>query len=71
MNVDEKKLSSKELARKASREIHRAQNDMSGHVSMIGKHENLFLTLLSKNCIFKIFLFRGTGYENTWPQNSS
>ena len=40
MNVDEKKLSSKELARKASREIHRAQNDMSGHVSLNKKHEN-------------------------------
>ena len=40
MNLDERKLSSRELARKASREIHRAQNDMSGHVNMIRKHEN-------------------------------
>ena len=52
MNLDEKKLTSKELARKASREIHRAQNDMSGHVSLNKKHENLMLALLSKNCIF-------------------
>ena len=40
MNLDENKLSSRELARKASREIHRAQNDMSGHVSLNEKHEN-------------------------------
>ena len=39
MNLDENKLSSRELARKASREIHRSQNDNSGKVSLNKYHK--------------------------------
>ena len=56
MNLDEKKLSSKELARKASREIHRAQNDISGHVSLNRKHERLNAGAFEQNLHFILFL---------------
>jgi len=38
MNLDENKLSSRELARKASREIHRSQNDNSGKRDRLREH---------------------------------
>ena len=47
MNLDENKLSSRELARKASREIHRSQNDNSGKVSLNKYHKGPSMNYVS------------------------